>query len=279
LKGMKTLKRIFYTLSCFALFILLIPGIASARSIYEHQNTSVPAGQTVNDVYVVGGNAEISGQVTGVVVVVNGDLHLGSTADIKGVVVVIGGLVKQDPGAVIGDDIYNISLDTATQNSLLIGGGLALGLWVLQLAGSLLMILVPVLIWVVGRQKIAAFTDRYPLDSLSRMLFIGFFGCLIIAALSALVFVTVIGIPILILVLLVVILALALGTTVVSFRIGEMFHGPAQLSDWMKVLVGAAILTAFINIPFVGGILLILLLMISLGISTQWLFRKRKNSL
>ncbi|WP_379160875.1 hypothetical protein [Paenibacillus sp. sgz5001063] len=249
--------------------------MASAKSIFEHQNTSVPIGQTVDDVYVVGGNAEIFGQVTGVAVVVNGDLHLGNTADIKGLVVVIGGRVKQDPGAVLGDDIYNISLDNSTQNSLLIGGGIALGAWVLQLAAGLLMILIPVLFRIAGKQKIAAFTDRYPLASLTRLLLIGFFGTLILAALSALLLVTVIGIPFIILLLLLMLITLAFGTTVVSFRIGELFHGDKPLSDWMKVLVGAAILTAFVNIPFVGFILFLLLLMISVGISVQWIFRKK----
>ncbi|OKQ00363.1 hypothetical protein A3849_01300 [Paenibacillus sp. P46E] len=259
--------------------MLLIPGMASARGIFEHQNISVPVGQTVDDVYVVGGNAEIFGQVTGVTVVVNGDLHLGRTADIKGLVVVIGGLVKQDQGAVLGDDIYNISLDTSTQNSLLIGGGIALGLWVLQLAASLLMVLIPILLRLAGKQKIAAFTDRYPLSSVRRLLVIGFLGTLILAALSALLLVTVIGIPVIILLLLMMVIALAFGSTVVSFRIGELFHGAGQMSDWMKVLVGAAILTAFVNIPFVGFILFVLLLMISIGICVQWIFRKRVKPL
>ncbi|WP_410513592.1 hypothetical protein PaeBR_03940 [Paenibacillus sp. BR2-3] len=270
------MRKIFYTFICFALLMLLIPGMASARSIFEHQNTIVPAGQTVNDVYVIGGDAEIRGKVTGVLVVVNGDLHLGSTADINSVVVVIGGLVKQDPGAVLGDDVYNISLDSATQNSLMIGGGLALGLWVLQLAGSLLMVLIPVLIMLLGKQKTAGFTDRYQLN-LGRLLYIGFFSSLIIAAISTLLLVTVIGIPILILILLAVIVSLAMGMTVISCRIGEMFHEPAQRSDWMKVLLGAAIITAFLNIPIVGWIVLLLILLISLGICTQWITSKRKK--
>lgn len=270
------MRRIFYTLSCFLLFLLLVPGMASAKSIFEHQNTVVPAGQTVDDVYVVGGNAEVSGQVNGVLVVVNGDLHLGSTAEIKGLVVMIGGIVKQDPGAVLGDDLYNISLDTATQNSLLIGGGLTLGLWVLQLACSFLMILIPVLIRILGKHRMAVFTDRYPANSYGRSLYIGFFGILILAALCALLLVTVIGIPVLILILLVVIIALAMGATVVSYRIGERFHTPEPKPDWMKVLVGACILTAILNVPFVGFIVLLLLLMISAGMITQWAFKRKK---
>ncbi|WP_156934138.1 hypothetical protein [Paenibacillus zanthoxyli] len=272
------MNKIFYTLSCFILLMFLIPGLASAQSIFEHQNTTVPAGQTVDDVYVVGGDADVLGQVNGVVVVVNGSLRLGSTANVKGVVVVVGGRVHQDPKAVLGDDVYTISLDNATQNSLLIGGGLVLGLWVLQLAGSLLMILVPVLIRIIGKTKIAAFTDRYQRESIGRLLYIGFLSGLMITALSALLLVTVVGIPILILILLAVLVIVAAGITVMSSRIGEWFRGPAQSSDWVKVLIGASIITAFANIPLVGWIVMCLVVLVSMGIGTQWIAQKMKRN-
>ncbi|MBW7452733.1 hypothetical protein ACFOLF_36980 [Paenibacillus sepulcri] len=258
--------------------MLLIPGFASAGSIFEHQNTNVPAGQTVNDVYVIGGDAEVFGKVTGAVVVINGSLHLGNTAHIKGVVVVIGGQVIQDPGAVVMDDVYDISLDNATQNSLLIGGGLVLGLWVLQLAGSLLMVLIPVLIRIIGRQKIGTFIDRYQGNAMGRLLYTGFLSGLIITAVSALLLITIIGIPILILVLLALIGAVAVGFTVLSYRIGEMVHVQAQRSEWINVLIGAAIITAFVNIPFVGWIVLLLVTLISFGIFTTWIAGKRKKN-
>ncbi|WP_155986897.1 hypothetical protein [Paenibacillus durus] len=272
------MRKIFYTLSCFILLMSLIPGLASAQSIFERQNTTVPAGQTVDDVYVVGGDADVFGQVNGVVVVINGSLRLGSTAHVEGVVVVVGGQVKQDPKAVLGDDVYTISLDNATQNSLLIGGGLVLGLWVLQLAGSLLMILVPVLIRIIGRTKIAAFTDRYQRESIGRLLYIGFLSGLMITALSALLLVTVVGIPILILILLAVLVVVAAGITVMSSRIGEWFHGPTPSSDWVKVLIGASIIAAFANIPLIGWIVMCLVVLVSMGIGTQWIAQKMKRN-
>ncbi|MCJ8013620.1 hypothetical protein MUG84_18000 [Paenibacillus sp. KQZ6P-2] len=268
------MRKLLYTVFCFLLMMILIPGIASAKSIFEHQNTTVPVGQTVNDVYVVGGDAEVSGNVTGIVVVINGNLHLGSKAVVNGVVVVIGGDVKQDPGAVLGDDIYNFSLDNATQNSLLIGGGLMLGLRLLQLVGSLLLILIPVLIRVMGRQKIATFIDQYHHVSMGRLLFAGFLSGLVITALCTLLLISVIGIPILIPILLMIVGAVTLGITIVSSRLGGMFNVPVQKSEWMKVTIGAVILTGLVNIPFVGWIVLTLLILISFGISTQWLVGK-----
>ncbi|SEP17817.1 hypothetical protein [Paenibacillus sp. OV219] len=271
------MRKLTYTICFFMLFMLLIPDMASAKSIFEHQNTTVPADQTVDDVYVVGGDADILGQVQGIVVVINGNLHLGSTAKITGVIVVIGGKVEQDPGAALGDDIYDISLDNATQNSFLIGGGLVMSLWVLQLAGNLLMVLVPVLIRVLGKKKIIAFTERYQRESLGRLLYAGFLSGLVIVALSALLLVTVIGIPILVLILLALLVALAMGMTVISFRIGEMIKGSEQMPDWLKVLIGASIITAFSSIPLIGWILLLVAGFVSLGICTQWIAGMRKK--
>lgn len=272
------MRKLTYTTCLIMLFMLLIPaGMASAKSIFEHENTTVPAGQSVDDVYVVGGDADILGQVQGIVVVINGNLHLGSTAKITGVIVVIGGRVDQDPGATLGDDIYDISMDNATQNSFLIGGGLVLSLWVLQLAGSLLMVLVPVLIRVLGKNKIITFTDRYQRESLGRLLYAGFLSSLVIAALSALLLVTVIGIPILFLILLGLLVALAMGMTVISYRIGEMIKGSELMPDWLKVLIGASILTAFSSVPLIGWILMLVAGLVSLGICTQWIAGKRKK--
>lgn len=259
----------------FAMLILLLsPHMASAKSLFEHQNTIVPEGQTVDDVYVVGGDANIQGHVKGIVVVVNGHLQLAGTAQVEGLIVVIGGEVKQESGAVLGDDLYNFSLDSATQNSLLLGGGLVLGLWILQLAGSLLLVLIPVLICVLGRQKAAAFMKRYGSEPLGKLLNQGFWSGLILAALSVLLLVTIIGIPLLVLVLLVLIVALFIGVTVLSARIGEWLPLNERRADWFKVLTGAALITAFANIPVLGWMVLGVVILLSLGVCTQWLMGK-----
>ena len=277
MKGMTALKKILFPLIIMLLSMLLIPEVTSAKSIFEHQNTTIPSGQTVNDVYVVGGDAEVQGHVTGIVVVINGNLHLTSTSNVEGLVLVVGGTVQQDSGAIVEDDVYDISLDNETQNSLLIGGGLILGIWVLQLAGSLLMILIPVLIRVVGKQKSAAFIDRHQPESMGRLLYTGLLSGLILAAISVLLMVTVIGIPLLIIVVIALVLAFAMGMTVVSYRLGERFQWAQHRSDWLKTLAGAAIIAAFANIPFLGWIVLVVVMILSLGICTQWIAGKRKR--
>lgn len=272
------MKKILFPIIVMILSLLLIPGIASAKSIFEHHNTTIPSEQTVDDVYVVGGDADVQGHVTGIVVVINGNLHLTSTADVEGLILVVGGTVQQDAGAVVGDDIYDLSLDNETQNSLMIGGGMILGIWVLQLAGSLLMILIPVLIRIAGMQKSAAFIDRYQPESMGRMLYTGLFSGLMLAAISVLLMVTVIGIPLLILIIIALTIALAMGMTVVSYRLGELFQWAGHRSDWLKVLTGAAIIAAFANMPLLGWIVMIVVMLLSLGICTQWIAGKRKRN-
>lgn len=70
---------------------------------------------------------------------------------------------------------------------------------------------------------------------------------------------------------------LAMGMTVVSYRLGELFQWAGHRSDWLKVLTGAAIIAAFTNIPLLGWIVLIIVMLISLGICTQWIEGKRKR--
>ncbi|MGO4106587.1 hypothetical protein [Paenibacillus sp. YAF4_2] len=264
-------------MSCILLLMLQVPGIASASSIFGHQNTTVPKGQTVDDVYVVGGDVDVLGQVNGIVVVINGNLHIGSSAKINGVVVVIGGELNQDPGAVLVDDLFDISLDNATQNSLLLGGGIVAGLWVVQFAGSLLIVLLPVMIWILGKKKIASFTEKFQNAPLGRLLSTGFLTGSAITALCILLLVTIIGIPVLVIVLIIALFAVALGTTVLSYRIGHMVKWSEQRSEWLKVFCGAALIAAFSNIPIIGWILYFVIALLALGICTLWIAGKLKR--
>jgi hypothetical protein len=274
---MKVLKKIIFPLSIMMFFLLLIPGFASAKSIFEHHSTTIPAGETINDLYIVGGDASVFGHVTGAVVVINGNLLLASSSHVEGVVLVIGGEIQQVPGAKLANNVYNLSLDSETQNSFLMGGGLVFGLWVLQLTASLLFVMFTVLIRIIGIQKAASFIDKYRQESASRLLYMGLLSCLFLTAISILLLVTIIGIPLLIVVLIIMFAVFALGGTVVSYRIGELFRGTSQMSEWLKVLIGASVIVAFANIPIIGWVVIGLVMLISLGICTQWIAWKLRK--
>ena len=59
----------------------------------------------VSDATIIMGDATIDGRVSGGLVVVMGDVHIGSTAAIRDGVVVVGGKVTIDQGATIGGDL------------------------------------------------------------------------------------------------------------------------------------------------------------------------------
>ena len=248
-----------------------------AKSIFEHQSATVPENQTVNDVVVIGGDATILGTVSSSVIVFNGDAYIRSTGHIKGLVLVVGGKVQQESGAEIANDIIAISLDNATQNSLLIGGGLVLGIWAIQLIGTLIMLLIPALIIAIGNRRVSPFIERYDPTSFGRLLYTGFLSGLILVALSLLLLLTVVGIPLLLVIALIVLVSFAAGLTAVSSHLGNQIRGLAHRADWVKVIAGASIVTAAVNIPLIGMIILLAIVLLSLGITTQWIVEKTKK--
>jgi hypothetical protein len=248
-----------------------------AKSIFEHQTTTIPANQTVDDVIVIGGDALVLGSVANSVVIVNGDVHLGSTSQVKGFVFVIGGKVQQDAGSVINGDVISISLDDTTQNSLLIGGGLVLGIWVIQLAGSLIMILIPLLMILFGKQRTTSFIEKHRFESMGKLIYTGLFSGMILIAVCLLLLLTVIGIPFILLIGLIIFVAFAFGMTTISYLIADRVQGTLGKADWIKATLGAFILTSSVNIPILGLLVLVVIFLFSFGVATIWFVEKVRN--
>jgi hypothetical protein len=74
-------------------------------------NVSVPADEIVTeDVVVIGGSADIDGQVEGDVVVVGGSARLGPQAEVRRDVTVVGGTLDRDPGARVGGEVTEVAV-------------------------------------------------------------------------------------------------------------------------------------------------------------------------
>lgn len=253
-----------------------VPTNAMAKGIFEHQNTIVPVNQTVNDVVVVGGDATILGTVKDSVIVFNGNLDLKASAKINGFVVVVGGHVQQEQGAFIKDEIINLSFDHATINSLMTGGGLVIGTWLLQLAASVLLVILPVLTVFLSKGRIHPFVERAR-KSPGYLLYIGFFSTLLLIALSVLLFVTIIGIPIAMFIFLLAGLASVFGLATLSMIIGERIQGTFGRPDWLIALTGSIILVSLLNVPLIGGLLFIGIVVFSTGVMTLWVLEKGRR--
>lgn len=259
----------------FSFIITLLPSNVMAKSIFEHQDTTVPANQIVDDVIVVGGDANVSGTINDALIVFNGDVDLKATAKITGMVLVVGGKLHQEHGATVTGEVINISLDNQTSNSLLIGGGLVVGLWFVQLALSILLIIIPTFLTFVLKNRIDSMVQLVH-QSFGRIFLTGFFVSLIVLAITILLSITVIGLPIVALLLLFVLILFILGLTSISQIIGERIQGLSEKRP-IVVAAGSLITVSLFNIPYVGVLFIIGLLLISLGSSTFWVLEKFRD--
>jgi hypothetical protein len=236
-----------------ALAGLLVPGTAAAQptgdavATYRLTGTRIAVGQDVRierdeevteAAVVVGGNLIVDGRVRDGVFVFGGDIHLSSTADVRGDVVVVGGQITRDPGARQVGRVSYVSLGEWWSRrswgwipTIRFG---EMAPW-LSLAGtivrvSLLAVLMAALLIVarapvarVGRAALAEPLRAFIVGLAAEILFLPF---LLIASVGLIM--TIIGIPfVAVLVPVAIVLAVfafLLGFTAVACRVGELIE-------------------------------------------------------
>jgi hypothetical protein len=261
------------------LFSAVVPASAAGGDWFRHQDTIVTQDQQVENVVVAGGDVEIRGTVRDAVLVLNGNLTIKKTARIKGGVFVFGGVIKQETGASVSDNVLNLSLDTPTQNNLLAAGGALVGYWFLKLAVSLVLLIVPIFIAVAAKDRIMVFSKQIH-HSFRQLVLIGLAVTLLLGSLLVLLSLTVLGIPVALVILAVLLLFFFIGLASAAVWIGQMipgFQGNFPLSS----LSGAAVLIAGFNFPLFGLILFCLVVCLSMGMMALWmrnLFQQLKRN-
>ena len=235
------------------------------------QDIRVERDEEVTDAaVVVGGDLEVHGRVRDGVVVVGGNLHLSSTADVRGDVVLVGGTLTRDPGAQITGSIDYVSFGEWTRRNFGWLGTVRFGefpSWIF-LAGTLarfsVIAVLMALMLIIARAPVAR-VGRSALAEPLRAFFIGFaaevfFLPLLIAASIGLA-VTIIGIPfVAILVPIAIVLAVfafVLGFTALACRLGEWIEdrlgwqpGNAFIATAIGffVLLGPTLLARIVNV-------------------------------
>ena len=250
--------------------------VFAAENVLHGQDTVLPEKQRVENVVIIGGNATIYGSVRDAVIVLNGDLNIKSSARIKGLVLVIGGKIIQEPGAQLTDNVLNINFNQATANSLFIGGIFVAGAWFFRFILSMMLIILPVITFLMAKDRLEPFVSVARL-SLRRAFLIGVVINILFIAICILLSITIIGIPIVVLLLLFTLFVFLVGFTAVSQIVSEWIPGISDKPAWLKVLGGALLLTAGINFPLIGVILLLSLFWVSLGSVTLLFLGKRKH--
>lgn len=269
------------TLVAFAAASVLLLGSSEAQTTdpttYRITGTRIAVGQDVrierdeevtDAVIVVGGNLIVDGRVRDGVFVAGGDVHLSSTADVRGEVIVAGGRITRDAGARQLGRVSYISVGDWWNNrgwpTIRFG---EVGRWV-SFAGTLARVsvlgLLMMMMVAVARAPVAR-VGRAALAEPLRAFFVGlaaeiFFLPFLVAASIGLA-ITIIGIPfVAVLVPIAIVLAVfafLLGFTALACRLGESIEdrlgwqpGNAFIATAMGfvVLLGPTMLARFVDL-------------------------------
>ena len=257
------------------------------------QDVRVERDEEVSDAaIVIGGSLTVDGRVRDGVVVVGGDLHLSSTADVRGEIVIVGGQITRDPGAQQSGSVNYISFGEWSRRGFgwlpIIRFG-EVSRW-LSLAGtvarvSVLAVLMAVIL-IVARAPVAR-VGRAALAEPLRAFLIGlaaevFFVPFLIAASIGLAM-TIIGIPFVALLVPVAIVlavfAFLLGFTALACRLGERVEdrlgwqpGNAFVATAIGsvILLGPTLIARFVDLA-TWGVGPITFLMIATGLTIEFI--------
>jgi hypothetical protein len=194
------------------------------------------------DVVVVGGSANINGEVAGEVVVVGGSARFGPQADIGRDITVVGGGISRDAGAIIRGGINEVGFgDVAWRGQW---GRHANWDWmngfypVARLTGTLvrvtLLILLTTLVLFVAKTPVEQIADRVAADPVKSW-FVGFLAEMLfipVLIMAAVVLaISIIGIPLLVLLpvaIVALLVVMLVGFTAVAYHIGRLLQDKVE---------------------------------------------------
>lgn len=263
---------------------VMVPSVACAattrqEALISHNNTVIPKGQTVEDVLVLGHDVTVAGDVSRILVVIDGNIHLTSTSRTD-IVVDLGGVIQEDSGALV-NALYHAPLVTPFWNGALFGGTLLLLVWAGMLAVSIGFVILSGLICLGFRSRVDAPVQLIQ-QSVSRVGMTGVLMTLLVLAISALGAVTIIGLPVTAFLLILYALVGVVGFSFVSLWIGKltMRNSSKDRPAWMLSSIGSSLIMTFTNVPFVGYLLFCIFWLIGVGTITAWtseLWKMRKG--
>lgn len=218
---------------------------------------------------VFGGDATIAGEVEKDVVVFGGDVELKPTAVIYGDLVFFGGKVTREEGAkILGSEVTNISrlrnlkIERAPWVPFTVTGRSWLGNF-LSLLGSLALVLIIVALLPKHTQVAAEAIGKNPWGTLG----VGILVALALFPGVILLVITLIGILLIPLWVLLYIVsglfAYAIGSLFLGQKVAEA--GKLSLAPIWTVLIGALIINLLQFIPFVGGLVILVVITFGFG--------------
>lgn len=267
-----------------ALMAVTFVSAADARVIVRDKSVvkiaediNMGEGLSFTDLVAIKGNINIKGSANGDVVAVLGNVHLYKTAKVAGDVVVVGGSVIKDAGAVVKGNITELGMGAVMASKG--GRGMVNQMpdytMAAAMAGTLFFKLL-VFLGFVGLsviivsfmlKQVGSISSRIEKQMLNSFLW-GVLGFLLIVPVAFLLMVTIIGIPLIAIELLFVSVASVLGKIAMSQVVGKKFakaiKRPGQ-PMLVEVVWGLLLLFLVELIPFVGGLVTLVVVTTGFG--------------
>ena len=241
-------------------------------------------GKMEESIFLIGGSLLLDGEVSGDVICIGSKVEISGTALIGHDLIVIGGGLDKAEQSRVHGEIYNIrtSKDLKKIASSLLpilpeSGGMTF-FKVIKLFFWLVLSLLTLAIFPVQVGQAAAMLPQAPLRHLGRGLLALLLFVLLLFAFLLLSFIL-IGIPLLIMLMAAYFLVLIFGRAAVFYFIGE------HAGRWLRLKANPA-LFIFLGvttygllkfIPYLGGVLLVILDLLAAGIGVGFFLRRRKS--
>ncbi len=240
----------------------------------------VVKGKIYGDAVVFGGQCRVEGEVSGDIVMIGGSVLLGPEAEVNGDLVIIGGELEREPGAVIrGEQVELAGLfkDMGLPGLTLFGAGLGLIFWLSTFVMFLFIALLAAILFPNQLESVADLVRREPAPSLAA----GFLGLLAAIVVIVVLAVTILGIPVAILIAVGMVALQYFGRAAICLSIGRWIFdrtGIRWAFPFWAMAVGYLAIRLVELIPFVGGVVRLLLFIAGLGCVTLAIWRSRKGT-
>lgn len=265
-----------------ALLLLTIFAMTAQPSVLAAERPSEPRGQDVigfnqvfippdalvDHVVVIGSNATIAGTVMNEVLVINGTLTLLPTAQLEKRAFILGGHFIGADGAVVKKGIVNLETGSENITSLFLTALLLLFWGFVKLVISIILIIIlPILSWSFPTRcnRLAA-TCRA--DS-GKAAAVGVLVGLAFLLLEMLLIISIVGIPLALLLSLLFVMVAIFGVSGVCQAVGGKLAakmGGSDKSAWIHAFYGTLAIVLIANIPFLGPMFLIFILLLGTGL-------------
>jgi len=243
-------------------------------------------GEALSDVAALDGSVDVSGQVTGDIVVLRGDARLASTARVTGDVFVVGGTIRAARGAHIGGRMVSYPKASNAWLTLLEGPSIGLGFASRLVLGAKLALLAS---WAALLLLFFAASGRQVLETAGgvqrepfRSFFVGLTGivCLVLTGLFFSAFARgLIGVPLLVLVVLLAMVLKLWGMVAVFYALGDWVCRRVlkrRFQPLNAATVGLLVLGAIKFLPWFGVLAWTAATLIGIGAALSTKFGRRE---